>query len=55
MLNIWSSGFGGPYRSKGSGMDCSIGSMTGSELESDASGPTWIRFPGVLTYALAVK
>ena len=55
MLNIWSSGFGGPYKSKGSGIDCNIGSMTGSELEDDALGPVWIRFPGALTYALAVK
>lgn len=32
MLKIWSSACGGPYESKGSGTDCSIGSMTGSDL-----------------------
>ena len=37
MLNIWSSACGGPYESKGSGTDCSIGSMTGSELRGPKS------------------
>lgn len=33
MLKIWSSDGCWPYESKGSGTDCSMGSMTGSELE----------------------
>lgn len=32
ILNIWSSDWGGPYESKGSGTVCNIGSMIGSEL-----------------------
>ena len=34
MVKIWSSAGGGPYESKGSGMVWSMGSITGSELES---------------------
>lgn len=32
MLNIWSSAWGGPYVSNGSGTDCSMGSKIGSDL-----------------------
>lgn len=37
MLNIWSSAWGGPYESNGSGTVCNIGSMTGSELHCGVS------------------
>jgi hypothetical protein len=33
ILKIWSSAWGGPYESNGSGIACSIGSITGSELK----------------------
>lgn len=32
MVNIWSSAWGGPYESNGSGTDWSMGSKIGSEL-----------------------
>lgn len=33
ILKIWSSDCGGPYESNGSGTDCNMGSITGSDLE----------------------
>ena len=51
MLKIWSSACGGPYESKGSGTDCSIGSMTGSDLCARVSEQAYTVPAGMTSWA----